>query len=179
MHIYSLYVGDVKFSTVVLQAMLNWFKDKGSYPVQGAVAIAYGTYEDENAITRCYKVNAVDNLPGLHRLKRFLVDTYMAVAHATWFEDEDWRYYLHEILRDSMVAMLYKHPAKNKWNIDIWKAELEAEELAVQSHLFLRCDQKLRVAHGSPASMNDRDQVYPAYGWMRHWEVRNILCPPC
>jgi hypothetical protein len=131
-YLYSLYVGDIKFGTAVLSAMLEWYDEKGTYPDQDAVALAYGTYPDVDIIARCYKENAADNLPGLHRLQRFLVDTHMAVAHASWFEDEDWRGYPHEFLRDLTVAMFCKYPAKNKWNIDNWKAELEAEESCVE-----------------------------------------------
>jgi hypothetical protein len=127
-YLYSLYVGDMKFGTAILSAMLEWYQDKGTYPDQDAVALAYGTYTDLDTIARYYKEKAADNLPGLHRLQRFLVDTYMAVAHASWFEDEDWCEYPHEFLRDLVVAMFCKHPAKNNWNIDNWKAELEAEE---------------------------------------------------
>ncbi|KAL5417920.1 hypothetical protein PMIN04_007556 [Paraphaeosphaeria minitans] len=131
-YLFSLYVGDIKFGTAVLQAMIDWYEDKGSYPDQDAVAIAYGTYEDGDAIARGYKVNAANNLPGLHLLQRFLVDTYVAVAHASWFEDEDWSCYPHEFLRDLVVALYYKHPAKNKWNANTWKAELEDEEKDMQ-----------------------------------------------
>lgn len=131
-YLFSLYVGDAKFGTAVLQAMLEWYADKGTYPDQDAVALAYGTYDGADAIDCCYKQNAAESLPGLHRLQRFLVDTYMAVAHATWFEDEDWRGYPHEFMRDLVVSMYYKHPTKNKWNIDTWKAELETEEWSVQ-----------------------------------------------
>lgn len=127
-YLFSLYVEDAKFGTAILQGMLDGYAEGGTYPDQGAIALAYGTFQDDDAIIRAYRKITSFDLPGLHRLQRFLVDTYMAVAHANWFEDEDWDTYPREFLRDLVVAMFHKHPAKSKWNIDAWKADLEDEE---------------------------------------------------
>ncbi|KAF1977059.1 hypothetical protein BU23DRAFT_565213 [Bimuria novae-zelandiae CBS 107.79] len=115
-YLLSLKIQDCKFGTAVLHAMLEMYQDNQVYPDQDAIALAY------NADA------AGDQLDGLYRLRRFLVDTYVAVAKAFWFEDEDWTTYPHEFLRDLAVAMFSKHPGKNNWKLETWKANLDAEE---------------------------------------------------
>ncbi|KAJ4348165.1 uncharacterized protein N0V89_009537 [Didymosphaeria variabile] len=115
-YLFSLEVEDRRFGTAILQAMLEVYKDEGLYPEQDAIALAY----DVDA--------SHEQSAGLRRLRTFLIDTYLAAAKSTWFEDEDWHKYPQEFLRDFSVAMLMQHPRKNKWNIDTWKAKLEVEE---------------------------------------------------
>ncbi|KAL1601736.1 hypothetical protein SLS60_006651 [Paraconiothyrium brasiliense] len=115
-YLFSLEVEDRKFGTAILQAMLEVYKDDGLYPEQDAIALAYDMEV------------SFGQRAGLRRLRTFLIDTYLAAAKSTWFEDEDWHKYPPEFLRDFAVAMLMQHPRKNKWNIDTWKAKLEVEE---------------------------------------------------
>lgn len=115
-YLFSVEVEDRKFGTAVLQAMLEICKDTDNYPDQEAIALAYSMDASASYLT------------GARRLRTFMIDLYLAVADATWFEDEDWQDYPQEFLRDFAVAMLMQHPRKNKWSLDTWKAKLEVEE---------------------------------------------------
>lgn len=119
-YLFAVKVKDQKFGTAILQAMLEIYKDTALYPEQDAIALAY------NLDTSAYQI------AGIHRIQRFLVETYLAAAHAHWFEDEEWAKYPHEFFRDVTVAMFLEHPRKNKWALDTWKAKLEAEENDVE-----------------------------------------------
>ena len=119
-YLFSLTVRDKKFSTAVLHAVIDIYLDSQRYPEQSAIALAY-------------KKDASTDTVGLQRLQRFLVETYVVNADATWFEDEEWHLYPHEFLRDVTVAMFLRNSNKKvKWNADTWRVEIEKEEESME-----------------------------------------------